>query len=361
MTEHLPTLQVLIVEDEDTKLAEWDDAIKAHNADSNTKGFRVDIASSKTVSDAKRMLELHRFDAVVVDLRLQVEPGVAENNSHGNDLVRHILAVQPLGVVVYTGQQGDADVGSYDCPQVQVMDKGDGLDQVFTWLSKNKDVFLRIRGAKAAFNRETAKVFFRSIWPRWRHWTDSGAQNGPELTEVVARHVVAHVLDAMLHAGGESAHPEEAYFVPPLKDRLDTGDLVDYEGGVWIVVTPRCDLANEGKVATIVLASCEDISAKWNSLGAADSKKAEEARKKLTQHDNLAKHHFLSPMRDAASAQRGPWMVQFHNLKALPSEQAIKDLTPLRFASLSPLFVPSLVERFGGFFSRIGTPGFSSD
>ena len=169
MTADLPTLKVLIVEDEDTKLAEWDDAIKAHNADSERTGFRLEIVSSKTVSAAKRMLELHRLDAVVVDLRLQVESGVAENNSHGNDLVRHILAVQPLGVVVYTGQQGDADVDSYDCRQVRVMDKGDGLDQVFNWLSENKDVFLRLRGANAAFNRETAKVFFRSIWPRWSH------------------------------------------------------------------------------------------------------------------------------------------------------------------------------------------------
>lgn len=193
------------------------------------------------------------------------------------------------------------------------------------------------------------------------HWTGNGAQNGPELTEVVARHVVAHVHDAMLHAGGESAHPEESYFVPPLKGRLDTGDLVDYEGGVWIVVTPRCDLANQGKVATIVLASCEDISTTWNPLAAAGSKAAEDKCKKLIQHDGMPKQHFLFPMRDAASAQRGPWLAQFHNLKALPSVQAIKDLTPLRFASLSPMFVPSLVERFGGYFSRIGTPGFSSD
>lgn len=360
MTATIPELNILVVEDEDTKIAEWKDAIDAHNADGDNKGFHLQMVTSKSVAEAKRLLDLHRFDAAVVDLRLQVEAGVAENNSQGNDLVRHILAAQPIGVVVYTGQQADAEVTSYDCPQVKVMDKADGMEQVFTWLAENSNVFLRLRGAKSAFNRETAKMFFRSIWPRWSHWTGAG-NGGADLTEVVARHVVAHVHDSMLNASGDETHPEEAYFVPPLKSRLDTGDLVEHDGGTWIVVTPRCDLANQGKVATILLASCEDISSNWADLNKNGNSKSEDKLKKLIQHDSMPKQHFLHPMMDAAGKSKGPWMVQFHNLKALPTANAIETLTPLRFASLSPLFIPSLVERFGAYFSRIGTPGYSSD
>lgn len=360
MTALVPELKILVVEDEDSKISEWGDAIAAHNADVESKGFLIQMVTSKNVTDAKRQLDLHRLDAAVVDLRLQVESGVLDNNSQGNDLVRHILEAQPLGVVVYTGQQADADIASYDCPQVRVMDKADGLDQVFTWLGENKDVFLRLRGAKGAFNRETAKVFFRSIWPRWSHWTSSTVK-GADLAEVVARHVVAHVHDSLLNAGGDATHPEEAYFVPPLKARLDTGDLVQYESSTWVVVTPRCDLAKQGKVATILLASCEDISTKWNGLETTGNGKSDKEMKKLIQHDSTPKQHFLHPMRDAAGQARGPWMVQFHHLKAIAAEQAFTELTPLRFASLSPLFIPSLVERFGAYFSRIGTPDYSSD
>lgn len=359
MTLTVPELKILVVEDEDSKIAEWADAIEAHNTDGENKGFQLQMVTSKSVSDAKRQLDLHRFDAAVVDLRLQVEQGVAENNSQGNGLVRHILESLPLGVVVYTGQQADADIAGYNCPQVRVMDKADGMDQVFTWLGENKDVFLRLRGAKGAFNRETAKIFFRSIWPRWSHWTGS-AKEGGDLTDVVARHVVAHVHDALLNAGGDAAHPEESYFVPPLKNRLDTGDLIEHEGGIWIVVTPRCDLANQGKVATILLASCEDISMKWNELMTSGNGKSEDRLKKLVQHESMPKQHFLHPMRDSAGRAKGPWMVQFHHLRALPVKD-VETLTSLRFASLSPLFIPSLVERFGAYFSRIGTPGYSSD
>lgn len=358
-----PILNVLLVEDEDSRISDWRDATAAHNADIENTGFGIETETAKSVAAARALLSSRRFDAAIVDLRLQIEEGVAENNNHGNDLVRHLLATQPLGVVVYTGQQSEADVGSYECPQVKVLDKGDGLQPVLDWLANNKDIFLKLRGAQQAFNRETAKIFFKSIWPRWSHWTNGGATGNGDLTEVVARHVVAHVHDSLLLAGGEEAHPEESYFVPPIKGRLDTGDLIDYEERVWIVVTPRCDLANQNKVSSILLAACVDISAEWNSLVAAgqNSNSAKEKCRRLVQHGGMPKQHFLSPMRDASGKQRGPWMIHFHDLKALPLNEAIENLTPLRFASLSSLFIPSLVERFGAYFSRIGTPGYSSN
>lgn len=358
MTSAAITLKILIVEDEDSKLVEWQDAIDSHNADSEAKGFSIEFQTSKTVDGAKRLLDLHRFDAAVVDLRLQTEIGVAANNSDGNIFVRHLVNALPMGVAVYTGQRVDAEISSYGSPQVEVMDKGDGFDQVFDWLTKNTDVFLKLRGVKATYNRETAKIFYKSIWPRWQHWTSDLSQ---DLTEVVARHIIAHVHDALLVAGGDSTHPEETYFVPPMKERLDTGDLVEFDGRKWIVVSPRCDLANQGKIKTILLAACEDISEQWNRLIASESNGSKDKVRKLIQHDGSLKQHFLLPMRDLSSAPQGPWMVQFDDICALPAERALTELAPLRFASLSPMFVPSLVERFGGYFSRIGTPGFSSE
>jgi hypothetical protein len=65
-------------------------------------------------------------------------------------------------------------------------------------------------------------------------------------------------------------------------------------------------------------------------------------------------------MRDSTGQNKGPWMVQFHNVKTLPAASALEELLKSRFASLSPLFIPSLVERFGAYYSRIGTPNYSN-
>ncbi|OWY26927.1 histidine kinase [Herbaspirillum robiniae] len=356
--ESFAELRILVAEDEESKIKEWVDAIAAHNVDVENKKFSVNAQFAKSVQGALSLIGQFRFDAAVVDLRLEIEDGVEENNTNGNDLVRHILVTEPMGVVVYTGQQSEAD--DYRVPQVRIMNKGEGLAQVFDWLSSNKDLFLRLRAANQTFNRETAKIFFGSIWPRWNHWTSDSLPGNQSLTDVLARHVVAHVHDALLDASGDRTHPEETYFVPPIKNRLDTGDLVNIDGDVWIVVTPRCDLASAGKVETILLAKCKDVSELWAAaLGA--GAKSERKCNELIQHERMPKQHFLHPMRDNNSQTHGPWMAQFHHIRALPAAEAVVQLLPLRFASLSPLFVPSLVERFGAYFSRIGTPAYSSE
>jgi hypothetical protein len=177
---------------------------------------------------------------------------------------------------------------------------------------------------------------------------------GADFEAVLARHVVAHIHDALLDASNGEAHPEETYFRPPIKDRLDTGDIVKYESELWVVVTPRCDLANKDKVSTVLIARCEWIGEQW---GAKEGKN----QPQLVQHGRSPKQHFLPLMRDVDGKLIGPWMVQFHDLRAIPMGKVPELLTPNRWASLAPQFVPSLVERFGAYFSRIGTPSLTNE
>ncbi len=342
-----PILQILLVEDQKDNIDAWNDRTSTHNADAEAHGFSIETITAPSVGEAQRMLQTQKLDAVVVDLRLKVE-GPMEPNDSGNALVRYAFGAHPVAIAVYTGQRQEAEVDGM--PQVEVFDRGDGLDPVFAWLSRQYRMLLQLRCTREAVERETARVFFRSIWPRWRNWTKV---DGADIGGMLARHVVAHVHDALLDADGGAAHPEETYFMPAIKERLDTGDLVQDGGDLWIVVTPRCDLAREGQIETILIARCVNIAKRW------DEKPKD--RSAIAQHDRSHKLHFLPPMLDHKGKQLGPWFVQFHDLKAVPVVQAPVELTAKRTASLAPQFVPSLVERFGAYFSRIGTPSLSSE
>ena len=342
----MPTLYILLVEDQQDNIESWNDRANAHNADAENLGFSVETVTAPSVAAAQRILQTQKPDAVVVDLRLQVAEGQMQPNDNGNALVKYALGAHPVAIAIYTGQRQEADG---DVPQVEVFDRGDGLDPVFAWLSKQHVMLLQLRATREAVERETARVFFRSIWPRWKNWAAGGAA----VDGMLARHVVAHVHDALLDADGGAAHPEETYFIPAIKERLDTGDLIRDGDDLWIVVTPRCDLSNEIKVASILVARCVDISTRWQE-------KPKE-RPKIAQHDGSHKAHFLPQMLDQDGEPIGPWFVQFHDLKAVALGQAPAQLTANRWASLAPQFVPSLVERFGAYFSRIGTPSLSSE
>jgi CheY-like chemotaxis protein len=345
-------LYVLIVEDEQTVIDSWIRVFERHNQDIAKHGFEIDSTIAKTMPTALGLLEARRFDAVIVDLGLREEGEASEINSAGNNIVRVIVSTQPIGVVIYTGQPQDAE--DFSRSFVRIIDKSEGQHKIIEWLSENKAVFLGIREAESAFRKETAKVFFSQIWRRWSYWTEGAKISGTDISKSVARHIMAHVHDALLSADEDMTHPEEAYFVPPLKTRLDTGDLININNEKWIVVSPRCDLANPKKVDTILLARCIEYLTVWNSAT------KDKDKNRVIQHEGSPKQHFLFPLRDNDGNAHGPWMVQFHNIKALATTEALETLPSQRLASLSPLFVPSLVERFGSYFSRIGTPGHSS-
>ncbi|MFK2878723.1 DNA-binding transcriptional response regulator [Rhodanobacter hydrolyticus] len=351
-------LRVLLIEDEQKNIELWEDAVAAHNAEATEHGFSIETTVAMSVDKAISCLKGGRFDAAVVDLRLKNSEGPIGPNDDGNQLVKRILTEQPMGVVVYTGQK--AEVADFGCPQVVVIDRGDGLSPVMSWLKDQSQLLFHLRSVMEAFDAEAAKVFFKSIWPRWRQWTkDIG--DASVLSKLVARHVIAHAHDSMLYEGGEQVHPEETYFAPPMKPRLDTGDLLETDGEVWIVVTPRCDMAHDGKVQSILLARCSDISKKWNELEQSESKGAKSEISKIAQHEGKPKQHFLPRLSDHVGSKRGPWLAQFHDIKVVDAKQAQLELPARRFASLAPQFIPSLTGRFGSYFSRIGTPDFSSD
>lgn len=357
-------LEVLLVEDEESKVKQWTAAVEAFNADVEKNGFLINTLTAASIAAAMETIARAKVDALVVDLRLEKESGVGEDNDDGNELIRKVVETTACGVAVYTGQRGQANLKDYP-REVEVFDKGDGAGPVLDWLSRQRTLLIQLRAVSQAVERETAKVFFKSIWPRWKQWSQEGAW----VSEALARHVTAHVHDALLDAAQGEAHPEEAYFVPPLKERLDTGDLVKADNDIWVVVTPRCDLANKGKVVSLLLARCMNVAEKYAELEAAIARATsngakKDATEKLTrylQHEGSPKQHFLPPAIDEKERKMGPWMVQFHDLQAIPIEKARAELSRDRIASLAPQFVPSLVERFGSYFSRIGTPNMSSD
>ena len=349
-------LRVLLVEDVQSNIDLWEFTVNLFNTDVGSHGFTIDTTVVKSAADALDKLDSRRLDAAVVDLRLHDGGVPIGHDEDGNFVVKRILETRPLGVLIFTGQAGD--VAPFECSQVRTMDRGDGLQPVLEWLENQSKLLFHLRAVMDIFDAQTANIFFKSIWPRWQHWTAS-ADNEVDLTKQVARHVIAHAHDSMLYAAGDKVHPEETYFVPPIKSRLDTGDLINLDGEVWIVVTPRCDMAHEDNVKSIVLSRCVDISEKWNQLCGSNSNGSKKAISKLVHHDASQKKHFLPRLSDQRGGERGPWLAQFHDLKIVDAMVARTELPDKRFASLAPEFIPSLTERFGSCFSRIGTPDLS--
>lgn len=342
------TIRTLFIDDDSRNHDLWKEAIEEHNADSDKFGFTIVYEWSKSAEEAESKLEINRYDVAVVDLRLRGDGVVISADEDGNHIVKSILSKQAMGVVIFSGQAKDA--ADFQCGQIRVIDRGDGVHAVLEWIRAQFQILTSLKSVKRNFEEQAARIFFTSIWPRWQSWASS-IKEDDLLTKLLSRHVIAHAHDAMLLVDGTQVHPEETYFAPPINLSINTGDLLLLNNNVWIIVTPRCDMAHPRKVSKIVLAKCKDISDKWTA-----AQKSIDGKKKLSQHEQSPKQHFLPALTKPDGNTLGPWMAQFHDLETISSEDAHTSLPALRFASLAPQFIPSLSERFGAYFSRIGTP-----
>jgi CheY-like chemotaxis protein len=340
------TLNILVVEDDAALTKNWRDELDAKNKDKSSSQLELLPTFERNDQLARTRVARERFDIVIVDLGLGNAKDV--NDTSGNELIRFLLEEYPIPIAVHTGKPNTFDNELKSHTQIKVFDKGEGLSPVVDWIVSGAPMMKTLRDALQSLDREVARLFFKSIWPRWSNWVEVGATQ--ELTNSIARHIASHTHSALSFKANQTAHAEESYFVPPILDRLDTGDLFEFESEVWILVTPRCDLANLDAdiTPTLLLAKCKDESQQWNV--------GEREKKNLRNNaGNSLKKHFLHPVRVPSGAEKGPWLVLFTDLKLYETKNS-NELLESRFASLTSAFVPSLVERFGAFYSRIGTP-----
>ncbi len=357
------TLNLLVVEDEAQAITDWRNRLELYNADTESR-FEISAAYADSLDQVRDLLPSRKFDAAVVDLRLRIGTARGEHNAQGNAVVDLLATTEVAAVAVYTGQPGEA-VLPESSPKIRLIEKGEGLDSVIDWLKAESKLIFKIQRASNKIQTDMAMLFHRSIWPRWKYWLTLAEQNEALLDTALTRHLVSHLYASLLGATS-GVHPEEWYFVPPIESQsVATGDLIHWpDGKIEVVITPRCDIAHSDKSKTIQLAECEDASAAWEQMqkDLQDTTKANKAKaeiKDCKQHKKKAVLHFI-PQMIIEDQKKGPWFVRFDSIRSVEKTSAsLLELHRYRFASITSEFLPSLVERLGNFFSRIGSPDLS--
>ncbi len=349
---------LLVVEDDAADRETWVRQVERHNASvEGAGGPSIDLVTASSEVEAYQEIDKRRFDAAVIDLRLDGN-GEDPSNDGGNRVLEKILKSEIAIAALFTGQPEDAIVPEYAKRQVRVITKGGGEGEghtgAITWLLENQSLIECIRQVTGRFNDVLAEVFHKSIWPRWSLWMDGKDPNDAQfLLTAVARHIASHAHDYFMLEGGDTAHQEEWYWVPARFDQLSTGDIIRNGKRIEMVVTPRCDLATK-KIPSVQLVECDDHSETWEALG---------KEKRATYLKNGRNNeHFIPKMNLTKDESIGPFIVRFDRIRTVTRGEEDLSLTKEgeRIAAISAPFLPSLVERLGNYYSRIGSPDYSA-
>jgi CheY-like chemotaxis protein len=345
---------VLIVEDDADTVDSWRRDLRDFNQACESVEFVPTYAPD--AAGANSQIESTMFDCAIVDLRLpkpKSEPCLSDDDAAGNALIEKIVTEIGIPVVIHSGYPDEQREALRAFPVRCFLKQGGSAMSALGWLCTQDGLMEALAATRRRLREETARVFSQSIWKRWdKRWQNADKEN---VSTIVARQIAAHLAETIGTPADIAYHPEEFYFVPPLEaGRLATGDLLQVDGRILVVLTPRCNLANTIP-PTFVFAECEALETWWNAMkdrlsgeGNKDKPRSE-LSKYATQNLEISKH-FL-PKCD----QGGPWLVNFKNIITYPAER-LPELLKARFASVSPQFVPNLVQRYAAYQGRIGQP-----
>ena len=380
--------RLLIVEDDTEQVKTWKRQIERNNA-INDESYVADYASS--YEEAAGLINSNKYDAAIVDIRLENPFGVKDATTGGNDVRDLLLRSEIVLVAHVTGEPDAVDfVSSHYRDLVRIFTKADPLEdksvheEVLLWLKGKSDIMQAMKTVKSNIASKMADLFYASIWPRWSGWKSANDEDGNFISSSITRHITSHLYSRFLDEGDGKVHPEEWYFQPPSQDRFHTGDIVKFDGCYYILVTPRCDLERLTPGSTLLFSKMNVADSWAEDKKSVDEKVAvfteqlegakEDKRRSLTKkidgeytrfrqkyygHQNGKFNlHFLPEITRSSEDVQGPFFVNFSDIKTIligSDEEAQVE----KIAALSPEFVPALVQRLGVFVSRIGSPDYS--
>ena len=140
-------MNILLVEDNDRMIELFETAIEEWNENNveNNQCFECKIA--KNSEGAFYLMEGHKFDAVVVDLRLpEIEDG-KELAKHGNEFALSVVDKRGVPIVIVSANTADLDSKLKQMDAVTCISKTEGYGPVVNWLADQWDMMNTLKEA----------------------------------------------------------------------------------------------------------------------------------------------------------------------------------------------------------------------
>lgn len=341
---------LLIIEDEQAQIQVYEDVIEQYN---KKNSFKLNCTFCRNFDEGEKALLSPNYDAAIIDLKLS-----NSDELEGRKLVESVYQKIRIPIIVYSGsiaQIDDIEENALLKKRLRTVRLSDILDEIIMIYNTGITSFLRPNGK---IDQKLTSIFWNHLAKDLQVWID---YNNPDTLLRYILYNFQEYLEISQAGDFQEYHPFEVYINPPIRKNNHTGDIIELNGGLFLILTPACDMVfnykfdDKGqripfrKAESILLAPVQDFDYKKLCL----NKKGEIDKGKISEFvkNGNYRFHYLPPY-----LNKNGFIIDFQNLRSISFSEEIKTI-----ASISSPFIKDIISRFSIYYSRQGQPTFFQD
>ncbi|WP_424000135.1 hypothetical protein [Maribacter sp. IgM3_T14_3] len=357
-------IDILIVENDPNDIQAYQDTIRTLNMEYDGNHVIKPVVKT-TEKEGLKELEENEWSAAFIDLKLSTEDILSAEE--GNNLVNQIYTKRRFPVYIITNTPGDVSPDFIQSDFLKIKTK-DGIDynEVFSDIINIQETgILKIIGKQGQIEKYLDKIFWNNLSTSIDLWSKDNSRNSEQKEKSLLRYTLLHMLEYLDEA---KYHPSEFYITKPIKENIFTGDIVQYSGERYIVLTPSCDIVvringtrNTKRILFCKIKNLASEIKNYSSLSGATGKN-NDTRKRLSkyiQNNSSANFHFI-PKHNNIDAG----LIDFQDkttVSVRAVDRKIKKGECKRIATVSMPFLKDIISRYSNYYSRQGSPDFNID
>lgn len=343
-------LNLVIIDDEKTQIESYRGVIEDYNlklSDEN-RDLEITVKDFKNSDSVMEYFMKERVDAIILDLQWTK----GEEELEGADFLESLKKAYRIPVIVVSGYVNKiSDEKESDLFKKYSTD--DSFKDVLDYIVKIYDSgYTKAFGYKGLLEEKIVQTFWSFVNSNLSYWQNLNSINKEKR---LLRYFLSRLIDTMQINEDfldDNYHMTEYYSYPPYNENIVSGDIVEYNKELYIVITPPCDISND-KNSYIHLLGIDSINKIIEEYWKRKESKREDYIKKVIRNNNGVRYHFLPPLDDVFEGG----MIDFQNILALEKTKNPSDEEKLiKILTIVPNVFKDIQSRYSYATGRAGQP-----